>query len=63
MRSRVYVTARCPSVCLSNHSTAVAAGLLLSAMRAEDIDQQRRTPSDNGAQQQMQQFYVDRLPS
>jgi len=42
------------SVCLSNHSTAAAAGLLLSAMRAEDIDQQRRAPNDIGAQQQMQ---------
>jgi len=43
----------CPSVCLSRHSTAaVACGafLQLSAMRAREIDQQRRPP---GAQQQM----------
>ena len=48
-RSRVYVTIGRPSVCppvnLSHHSTTAewcgAAGLLLSAMRAEDIDCQR----------------------
>ena len=44
MRSQVYVTVRCPSVCPSvclSHSPAAAAcgkGLLLCARRLEDID-------------------------
>jgi len=37
------------SVRLSHHSTRRAAGLLLSAVRAGDIDRQRQAP---GAQQQ-----------
>ena len=57
MWRRVWVTVRCPSVHLSvrlsvHHSTASAAGLLLSAVRAGDIDRQQRTyrtPSNNGA--------------
>jgi len=41
MRSSVYVTVRCPSVYLSQHgpTAATAAGLLLWAQRAGNIDQ------------------------
>jgi len=45
-----------PSVCLSHHSTAAAAGSLLSAVRAGDIainSGSRRAPQQHGAQQQM----------
>ena len=42
-------TVECPSVCLSHHSTAAAAGLLLSAVRAGDVDRRRRAPSSSGA--------------
>ena len=65
MRSRVYVTVRCPSVrpsvCLSRLSIT-AAGLLMWARRAGDIvlDRSRRPPGcaaaaapQHGAQQQM----------
>jgi len=38
MRSRVYVSVRCPSVCLSHSSKPTAACLLLWARRAGDID-------------------------
>jgi len=39
MRSKkVFVTARCPSVCLSHSDKPAAAGLLLLAQQAEDID-------------------------
>jgi len=59
MRSGIYETVERPSVRpsvgLSHHSTAAAAcdaaGLLPSAVRAEDIDRQRRP--QHGAQQQM----------
>ena len=59
MRTRVYATVErppvCPSACLYicgiiRPQQRRAAGLLLSSMRAEDIDRQRRAP---GAQQQM----------
>ena len=58
MQSRIYVTVRCPSVCLSVCMFACpidrpqprrAASLLLGTKRAGDIDRQRRAP---GAQQQ-----------
>ena len=39
----------CLSVCPSHHSHAAAAGLLLSAVPAGDIDRQRRAPSSSGA--------------
>jgi len=46
MRSRVYVTvwraSVCPSVCLSHRSIAAAAGLLLGAPRAGDVDRQQQ---------------------
>ena len=38
MRSRVYVSVRCPSVCLSHSSKPTTACLLLWARRAGDID-------------------------
>ena len=47
MRSRVYVTVGCMSVGLSVAAidgSRGAAGLLLSAMRAGDIDRQLRAP-------------------
>ena len=40
MRDRVYVAVRRLSVCLSHRLTAAAAGLLLSALWAGDIDRQ-----------------------
>ena len=55
MRNRVYKTVRCPSVCPSvslSHQSNVqrrAAGLLLSAVRAKDIDRQRRAPGSSSA--------------
>jgi len=50
MRSQVYETVECPSVCTVIRSQPRrAAGLLLNAVRAADIDRQRRQPS---AQQQ-----------
>jgi len=51
MRSRVYVTVGCPSVCLSHYSTAAAtcSGFAAERPRAGDIDRQRRAPD---AQQQ-----------
>jgi len=52
MQRRVYVglTAGCPSICLSSVDCAQqhAAGLLLDAPRARDIDRQ---PPQHGAQQ------------
>ena len=50
MRSRVYKTVRCPSVrqpvCpISQTQQRRAAGLLLSAVSAKDIDRQRRAPA------------------
>ena len=42
-------TSICPSVSLSHQSNAVAAGLLLSAVRAKDIDRQRRAPGSSSA--------------
>ena len=78
MRSRVYKTVRCPSVrpsvrqsvCpISRTQQRRAAGLLLSAVRAKDIDRQRRAPGSSsaaarqqerrGTQQQMGQCHVD----
>jgi len=55
----------CLSVCLSHHSTASLAGLLLSAVWAGGIDRQQQAPGTQhqwcyitglqyGAQQQMQ---------
>ena len=54
MRSRVYKTVRCPSVrqsvCpISRTQQRRAAGLLLSAVRAKDIDRQRRAPGSSSA--------------
>ena len=58
VRSRVYLTVGCPSVCLSvclsvcpviRPQQLRAAGLLLSAVLAGDIAAQRRSPSSNGA--------------
>ena len=58
MRSRVYKTVRCPSVRLSVSQSVPsvkrtqqrrAAGLLLSAVRAKDIDRQRRAPGSSSA--------------
>ena len=51
---RVFVTIQCPSVrpfvCLSvPFCAAAAAGLLLLARQAGDIDRQRRAPSRSGA--------------
>jgi len=70
MQSRIYVTVRCPSVCLSVCMFACpidrsqprrAASLLLGTKRAGDIDRQRRAPGarqqrrhSTGLQQQMQ---------
>ena len=52
-RSRIYLSIGCPSVRLSYRSTAATcqlrpAGLLLSAVRAGNIDRQRRPLSCNG---------------
>ena len=54
MWSRVYKTIRCPSVRQSVCPTSRtqqrrAAGLLLSAVRAKDIDRQHRAPGSNSA--------------
>jgi len=54
MRSKVYETALCPSVCLSvrpiiRSQPQRAAALLLSAVPAGDVDRQRQRP---GARQQ-----------
>ena len=54
MRSRVYKTVRCPSVrqsvCpISQTQQGRAAGLLLSAVRAKDIDRQRGAPGSSSA--------------
>jgi len=55
MRSRVYATVRRPFVCLSQHSPAAVAGLLLSASRAAiDIS------CPPGAQQQTHSSGVQR---
>jgi len=50
MRSKVYVTVGCPSVCPTQPTHAAVAGLLLCARRIGDIDQllqQRRANTDS----------------
>jgi len=60
---RIYVTVRCPSVCLSvcpiyRPLQQRAAGLLLWARRTGDIDRQRRPPSSTAASSKCGQCHV-----
>jgi len=64
MRSRVYGTVRCPfvrptSVCpIDRQQQRHAAGLLLSATRAGDIDRPRRAPSSTAFSGKCEQCHV-----